>query len=50
MNNLEKIGKEYNDLAVFINKEILRSDSDDLTVAFAIIKKFAQGGWIWNRE
>lgn len=50
MKNKEKIdmiGKEYKELAEFITREIFKQD--DLQIGYEIIRKFAQGGWIWSR-
>ena len=45
--SVEKVGKEYQELAEFITKEIFGNTSDDLTVGYHIIKKFVDAGWVW---
>ena len=46
--DMNRIGKEYNELAKFIAKEIFKTNN--IQVGYDIIKKFGQAGWIWSKE
>lgn len=44
---IESVGKEYQELAQFISKEIFQTDQ--IQVGYEVIKRFANGGWIWSK-